>query len=73
MKFDLFFPSFWKICVTNKNAQEGYNLSNTCSSNSQSREDGADKVEVQICDRCNGNSKEQDKKREFYALAGNKF
>ena len=48
---------------------EGYNLSNTCSSNCQEREDGANEIELEIRNRSNANTKEQNEKRELYAQA----
>lgn len=53
--------------------QKGYNLADACSGDCKSREDGAKKIEVEIGDRCNANSKQEEKQSQFDTMAANKF
>ncbi|KAG6477886.1 hypothetical protein ZIOFF_061318 [Zingiber officinale] len=53
--------------------QKGYNLANACSGNRKNGDDGAKKIEVEIGDRCNADSKQEEKQSQLDTMAANKF
>ncbi|KAG6475077.1 hypothetical protein ZIOFF_064295 [Zingiber officinale] len=53
--------------------QKGYNLANACSGNRKNGDDGAKKIEVEIGDRCNADSEQEEKQSQLDTMAANKF